>query len=156
MASRSLPTGARLVAAIALLFSCIAMVYVVTAWLPEERLENHEARLLWLFGLVGLLHGWYGLGRRASLEAGSGVFLGIRSAITVFLWIVFILGCWELFDDITERRLVGEDPVEGIFTLIGHMGEIMGLVADPTLIGIFLGTGIFCGVVTRAAARAWD
>lgn len=156
MASRSMPTGARLVASIAALFSCIAMVYVVIAYLPDQNLERRETPLLWLFGLVGILHGWYGLGKRAGAEAGTGIFLGVRSAVTVFIWLIFLLSLWQVIQDIIARRLVGSEPMVAIQELLNYAGEYLSLVANPALLGIFLGTGIFCGIVTRMAARRWD
>ncbi len=152
----SMPTGARLMAAICGLFACIAMVYVLMAYLPEERLDRNENQLVWLFGIVGVLYGWYVLGKKASEEQGFGIFLGIRAAIGVTIWILFLLSLWHVIESIIDRDLVGARPIEAIWQLLERAMELGFLIMNPTLIGIFLGTGIVCGVMARRAAKIWD
>ncbi|QHQ35454.1 TrgA family protein [Algicella marina] len=152
-----MPTAARLVAAICVSFSLLIMVYVVTAYLPEERLERYETRLLWVFGIYGLYHGWYGLGKKATVETGSGVFLGLRSAITVTVAILFMCAISKVIDDILDSKLAGANPMEAIKNMFAAFGEYFFLLlAQPKLLIIFAITGIICGVLARNAAKRWD
>ncbi|MEO0387638.1 MAG: TrgA family protein [Pseudomonadota bacterium] len=156
MAKRPMPTGARLVAAVTVLFSCLAMVYVLFAFKPDLGLERREQGLLWLFGTVGLLQGWYGLGRLASEGKGLGIMIGMRATISVGLWLVVLIALEYVVRIILRGRLVGEEFTAFFFELFERIGVILQNIADPTLIAIFFGTGIFCGIVSRSAARIWD
>ncbi len=152
-----MPTAARLVAAITVSFALLAMVYVVIAYLPEERLERYETRFLWVFGIYGAIHGWWGLGVRANKEKGSGIFLGIRSAITVTIAILFMCAIAKVVDDILDAKLAGARPMQAIIDMFQAFGEFaFVLMTQPMLFVIFGATGILCGVLTRNAAKRWD
>ncbi|MEO0912755.1 MAG: TrgA family protein [Pseudomonadota bacterium] len=153
-----MPTTARLVAAISVSFSLLAMVYVVIAFFPEERLQRFETRFLWTFGIFGAIHGWWGLGKKAARpEEGFGIFLGMRSTITVTLWIVFMCAVAKVIDDILDAKLAGARPMRAIIDMFQAGAEYLGLLATrPDFIGIIFGVGIFCGMLTRHAAKNWD
>lgn len=152
-----MPTASRLVAAICVSFSLLAMVYVIINYFPEERYERFETRLLWTFGLFGVFHGWWGLGPKALKEEGSGFLLGLRSAISCTVSLVFICAIADVIDQIIDSRLAGARPMQAIVNMFQSAMEIFGLLlTQPKVIFIFAVMGIVCGVLTRRAAKRWD
>lgn len=150
-----MPTAARVVAALTLGAVSALMVFVLIAAYPEEPWANNRSELVRLFGVVGLLVGWFSLGRRVAREGGTGIALGIRAALTVAAWCVFLLAANFLWRQILRGQLAGDEPIEALIVLGSKAVEYIAFLVHPRVIAFGLGLGILVGILVRRTQRVW-
>lgn len=150
-----MPTAARVVAGIALGFASVIMVFVLISFYPDERWDREQTDLVRLFFAVGALVGWYSLGKRVAVEEGSGIYLGLRAAITVTVWLLFLLSVNFVISRIIDNKLRGADPMQAIFEMFEKAAEYAYFLLDLRLIAIIAFAGITVGVLTKNTQKRW-
>lgn len=152
----TLPTAARLVAAIALGLVSGAMVYLLIHFYPDENFQRDRGNLQLVFGGVGALVGWYSLGKRIATDGGTGIFLGLRAAVTVIVWLLFILAINHVIGQIVRDRFAGAEPMEAIWLMMQKAAEYSLYLLNLKFIGIIAFAGITVGVLTRNTHHKWN
>lgn len=155
MAALTMPTAARLVAAISLGLVTAGMALVFIAYYPEEPWARNPTRLLQTFGVIGALVGWYSLGRRVALEETTGIGLGIRAALTTAFWILAFVSIWKVIQQIIDEKFQGARPMEAVLDIFRWAGEYVVFALNIQIVGIALFLGICVGVLTRNAHHKW-
>jgi len=150
-----MPTAARMVAAFALCAASLLMVLFINGYYPEEEFWRDWPEMFYLFGAVGFLVGWKSTGRRVAEEGGTGIGLGLRAAITVALWVIFLLSVNNLWSQISKAKLKGEDPKQAVYTMAEAALEYSTYMANPKLILIAAFMGVTVGVLVRNTHHRW-
>lgn len=153
---RSMPTAARMIAALCLGFGAMAMVPVLFHYYPDEPWNDDRTGMFRLFGAMGLLVGWYSLGKKVETEEGTGIFLGLRAAIEVAFWTILIMAINGLWGEIIADRLVGAEPAEAFFDLTTRIGNYLVFGMHPRVLLIWAGIGITVGLLTKAVSKVWN
>lgn len=155
MANRSMPTAARLVAAISLAIASAAMVIVLAMYYPDAKLDRYMPNIFFVFGGLGALVGWYSLGKRVEAEQGIGIGLGIRAALTTMAWIILALGISFVIMEILDNKFRGLDPMDAIGALVKQWVILSAYLFHAKVFGIAIGMGIISGLLTRNAYEKW-
>ncbi|MSU90523.1 TrgA family protein [Rhodobacteraceae bacterium 2CG4] len=150
-----MPTAARMVAALALCAVSLLMVLVLNRFYPEEEFWRDWPEMFYLFGAVGFLVGWKSTGRRIAEEGGTGIGLGLRAAVTVAAWILFILSANHLWQQIGKARLRGEDPKQAVYLMAEKFMEYGTFMLNLKLVLIAAFMGITVGVLVRNTHHRW-
>ena len=155
MAGTSMPTAARLVAAIALGCGSALMVFFLIQFYPDERFDREQSPLLRTFFAVGALVGWFSLGKRAATDEGTGVFLGLRAGITVTVALVFLLSIHHVIQRILDNKLAGARPMEAIWAVFSQAFEYGVFLLHPKFLGIGAFVAVTIGVLVKNTHRRW-
>ncbi len=148
-----MPTAARLIAAFALAAACVAMYPILLIQYPEERFDLNQEILLGLFAGVGLMVGWFSLGKRISYKLGSGIPLGMRAAVTCAVWIAGLVGLLQVLDRMGRHSY--QEPMQAVLDLVGTAWSYFGFLLDWKVAGAALFLGITAGMLTENANRRW-
>ncbi len=151
----NMPTAARLVAALALGIVSAAFVYVLIAFYPEERFERDQIGLHIVFGGVGALVGWLSLGKRIKSDGGTGIFLGLRAALVVIIWIIFVLSVNFVIQEIIKDKFTGAEPMAAIFQMFAKGAEYFTFLLNGRLVAMIAFAGVTVGVLTRNTHHKW-
>jgi hypothetical protein len=149
-----MPTAARLVAALALGLACPLMYFVFNAQYPDLRLDLLRNLLMGMLGAVGFLVGWFSLGRRVTGKLGSGFVLGMRAAVTITVWALFLCALYYVLDRIAIHAY--REPMEAILALFDKMTEYALYLLNWRIAGLALLIGVTCGTLSENAARRWN
>lgn len=149
----TMPTAARLVAAVCLGAGAFIFVPVLIGIYPEEPFHYHESGLTKLFLAIAVFVGWYGLGRKVNTGRGSGIGLGFRASLTMFAWALSILSIWYGIGKM--RKHAYYEPVPAVLDMFEQLSEYAFFMLNGTLIGLLLGIGIVSGVLADSAAKRW-
>ena len=145
-----MPTAPKLVAA--LLFAAIA-------WLAAEACKPQlpEGMAVGLFAPiaagVGLLSGWRVMGRLVGQGVWPSAGHGLRTSLTMLVWVLLIFGIREMYIGTTHMRYAGPiEAIVGIFTLAGKYALY---TTAPAVAGVLVVGGMLAGALTELAARRW-
>ena len=145
-----MPSAANLFAAIIL--SVVALM--VSSFIPPLLPEGTDMGNFFLvnFGL-GLLVGWFSVGRRTGRGWIAGINAGITGAVLLVLWGLFVQAANEM------TRLAMRNRYDNAFEALTAIFEIMvewGLLmmTAPILITLAIG-GVVTGLVAESAAQRW-
>jgi len=150
-----MPTAARLVAAISLGLVSAGMALVFIGYYPEEPWARNPTRLLQTFGVIGVLVGWYSLGKRVALEESTGIGLGIRATLTTAAWILLVVSIWKVILRIVDDKFQGARPMEAVLAVFGWGSEYLVFALNLQIIGIAFFLGICVGILTRNTHHRW-
>ncbi|PVA11002.1 tellurium resistance protein [Pelagivirga sediminicola] len=148
--TRTLPTAARLVAAIAL---------GALGWLASEMvrpLMPPQTAFGW-FNYVnlalGVLCGWFVIGSRAGRGYGEALANGLTGVLALIIWGFFV----QSFNLMLKQSMEGkfDGPVEAIVGIFNNAIDYAQYLIDPALIGTLLVGGMICGLLAEMAARRW-
>ncbi|MCZ4354033.1 TrgA family protein [Roseovarius aestuarii] len=148
--TRTMPTAARLVAALtlgALGWFCSDLVrplmppHTAFGWFNYVNLA------------LGLLCGWFVMGSRAGRGYVEGFANGLTGVLALVFWAFFAQSFNLMLKQALDKDFKGPfEAIVGIFKNALDYGQYLG---DVTLIGSLLGGGIVCGLITEFAARRW-
>jgi len=143
-----MPTAGKLVSALGLAALAWYATVIVKAIWPVEQDFGHFTLFT---ALVGLVMGWWVMGRRL----GRGYLQGIGAAWTalfvVVFWTVLILAFYEMIDRSLNLRYSGPfEAAQGMFDIaLSYVTNVLYL----PLIGLLLGGAAVLGLVAEFIAR---
>lgn len=145
-----MPTAAKIVGAISFaIFGYFAALAVIPV-LPEG---TQIGRMREISAFIGLLNGWFVMGRLTGKGYRSGIGSGIRTAITVVIWALIVFAIYEMVLRSTKLRYDG--PMEAVTAAFGLMLEYGKLLLTKEIIGTILIVGGICGAITEWAGKRW-
>ncbi len=146
-----MPTAAKIVAAICFAFFGAIAATAVKPVLPEG------IQLGYFFEVsaaIGLLNGWFLMGRLAGHGYRDAMGSGVRTAITIVIWALLVFSISEMITRSMQLRYDG--PMEAVTAAFGIMLDYGRLLLDPAVLGTFLVGGLIGGAVTEWARKRWD
>jgi len=147
-----MPTAARLFAALA---------YAAVAFLASEQFKvvlpegMDTGYLSEVNAVIGLLTGWFVMGRLAGGGYVRAVGRGLRTTAVMAFYVILAHSLREMYRLSMHMRYEGPmDAVIGIFDNGMHYGEL--IVTSPGVMGILLVGGVLAAWLTEWAARRWE
>ncbi|NPD20793.1 TrgA family protein [Alterinioella nitratireducens] len=147
-----MPTAAKLVGAIlfAIIGYAAGVAYVAT--LPEGQTA---AMLAPTVAGIGLVQGWFSMGRNASGNMIMDLGTGLRVSVQIVFFAVVIFGLLEMFDRSTRLRYDG--PGEATIAAMELFLEYgLSVAFATTCLTILALGGMAAGIVTGRVARRWS
>ena len=145
-----MPTAAKIVGAISFaIFGYFAALAVIPV-LPEG---TQIGRMREISAFIGLLNGWFVMGRLTGKGYRAGIGSGIRTAITVVIWALIVFAIYEMVLRSTKLRYDG--PMEAVTAAFGLMLEYGKLLLTKEIIATILIVGGICGAITEWAGKRW-
>lgn len=150
-ATRSMPTAARLVAALSL---------GLLGWIGSEMVRPlmppHTAFgwFNYVNGGLGLLCGWFVIGSRAGRGYAEALEGGLTGVLALVIWAFFAQGFNLMLKQSLERKYDG--PIEALTGIFANVLDYAQYLIDPALIGTLLAGGMACGLLAEIAARRWS
>ena len=149
-ATRTLPTAARLVAALSL---------AALGWFASDLVRPlmPPATAFGWFNYVnagiGLLCGWIVIGSRAGRGMMDALTNGLTGVLALIFWAFFVQSLNLMLKQSMEGRYDG--PFEAVIGIFNNAVDYARYLIDPALIGALLIGGMLCGVLAEAASRRW-
>ena len=147
-----MPTAARLFAALA---------YATVAFLASEQFKVllpeglDTGYLSEVNAVIGLLTGWFVMGRLAGGGYARAVGRGLRTTAVMAFYVILAHSLREMYRLSMHMRYEGPmDAVIGIFDNGMHYGQM--IVTSPGVMGILLVGGVLAAWLTEWAARRWE
>lgn len=145
-----MPTAARLVAAI--LFAIVAL-FAAEAYKPELPEGMAVGALTPVAVLVGLGCGWMVMGRLVGHGMVTSAGQGLRTSLTIVLWVLGIFCIREML--IKSTRLQYDGPLEAIVGIFQLMMEYAGTALTVPVVGVLVVGGMLAGMVAEFAHSRW-
>ncbi len=147
-----MPTAAKLVSAIYMAIASVVVIMVVVSVYPD--IEREQNRMAITAGIVGLLVGWRGLGKRIKFEERTAVSLGIRSGGSAYLWVLFLFGLNEMIQGILRNRYF--EPIDAVLTIPAEMMEIGQLSLRLPIVAAILVLSAVGGIIAKRTGNRWS
>ncbi len=150
-ATRTLPTAARLVAALSLGALGWFASDLVRPLMPEGTAFGW---FNYVNAILGLLCGWLVIGSRAGRGMTEALANGLTGVLAMIIWGFFLQSFNLMLKQSMENRFDG--PIEAIVGIFSNALDYAQYLIDPMLIGVLLIGGMICGVLAEAASRRWS
>ncbi len=149
--TRSMPTAARLVAAITL-----GALGWIASDMVRPLMPPHTAFgwFNWVNLGLGLLCGWFVIGSRAGRGFADALANGLTGVLALIIWAFFVQSFNLMLKQSLEKKFDG--PVEAIVGIFGNALDYAHFLIDPALVGTLLVGGMICGLLAEMAARRWS
>ena len=145
-----MPTASKIVGAICFaIFGYLAAVSVIPV-LPEG---TKIGRMREVSAFIGLLNGWFIMGRLTGSGFRAGIGSGMRTAITIVIWALIVFAIYEMVLRSTKLRYDG--PMEAVTAAFGLMLDYGRMMLTKEIIGTVLVVGGIAGAITEWAGRRW-
>ncbi len=148
--TRTLPTAARLVAAISL---------GVLGWIGSDMvrpLMPPQTAFGWfnyVNAVLGILCGWYLVGSRAGRGYAEALANGLTGVLALIICGFFAQSFNLMLKQALEKKYDG--PVDAIVGIFDNALDYALYLIDPMLIGSLLVGGMICGLLAEIASRRW-
>ncbi|HCZ00475.1 MAG: tellurium resistance protein [Rhodobacterales bacterium RIFCSPHIGHO2_02_FULL_62_130] len=146
-----MPTAAKLVAAV--MFAAVGFL-AAQAYVPSLPEGTQIGFLREICAGLGLVIGWFVMGRLVGKGYVEAVGFGIRTSVTVLFWAVLGFSIYEMI--LRSTKMMYDGPMEallGVFDLVIYYGKMMG---SPEFIGTLLIGGVLGGIAAEWAGRRWS
>ncbi len=146
-----MPTAAKLVAAV--MFAAVGFL-AAQAYVPSLPEGTQIGFLREICAGLGLVIGWFVMGRLVGKGYVEAVGFGIRTSVTVLFWAVLGFSIYEVI--LRSTKMMYDGPMEallGVFDLVIYYGKMMG---SPEFIGTLLIGGVLGGIAAEWAGRRWS
>jgi len=147
-----LPTAAKLVASIMLAISGIIVVIVVVNVYPDSARRSVGMTTAAVF--MGLFVGWRGLGRQITEEEGSGVMLGLKAGISMFIWVLFLYALEDMIAGIKDNLYY--QPMTALLVIPAGMIKYGQMALNVPIIGTMVVLSAIVGKMTKTADARWS
>ncbi len=145
-----MPTAARLMGAVCLAFVAYVISYMVMPLMPES---TDFGNFVPLNIILGLLAGWFVMGRRAGRGTTAAINNGLAGVFVLMLWGIAVQSCVEMF------RLAMRNRYDGAFEALAAIFEIgaeYAVIIATVPIGIaLLISAVVSGLLTEFAGNRW-
>jgi len=146
-----MPTGARLMAAISLAVLAFILSGMVVPLMPES---TDFGYFLPLNIVLGLLVGWFVMGRRAGRGITAAINNGLAGVFVLVLWAIFLQAANEMVRRAMRNRY--DDPFEAIVAIF-QIGAEFGLMIATVPMAVALVVGaVISGLLTEFAYNRWS
>lgn len=145
-----MPTAAKIVGAVCFAIFGYFLAVAVIPVLPEG---TQIGRMREITAFIGLLNGWFVMGRLTGLGYRAGIGSGIRTAITIVIWALIVFSIYEMVVRSTKLRYDG--PMEAVTAAFGLMLDYGKLLLTKEIIGTILIGGGIGGAISEWAGRRW-
>jgi hypothetical protein len=146
-----MPTAAKLVAAV--MFAAVGFL-AAQAYVPSLPEGTQIGFLREICAMLGLVIGWFVMGRLVGKGYVEAVGFGIRTSVTLLFWAVLGFSIYEMI--LRSTKMMYDGPMEallGVFDLVIYYGKMMG---SPEFIGTLLIGGVLGGIAAEWAGRRWS
>lgn len=146
-----MPTAAKLFAAV--MFAAVGFL-AAQAYVPSLPEGTQIGFLREICAMLGLVIGWFVMGRLVGKGYVEAVGFGIRTSVTVLFWAVLGFSIYEMI--LRSTKMMYDGPMEallGVFDLVIYYGKMMG---SPEFIGTLLIGGVLGGIAAEWAGRRWS
>lgn len=146
-----MPTAAKLVAAV--MFAAVGFL-AAQAYVPSLPEGTQIGFLREICAVLGLVIGWFVMGRLVGKGYVEAVGFGIRTSVTLLFWAVLGFSIYEMI--LRSTKMMYDGPMEallGVFDLVIYYGKMMG---SPEFIGTLLIGGVLGGIAAEWAGRRWS
>jgi hypothetical protein len=146
-----MPTAAKLVAAV--MFAAVGFL-AAQAYVPSLPEGTQIGFLREICAGLGLVIGWFVMGRLVGKGYVEAVGFGIRTSVTLMFWAVLGFSIYEMI--LRSTKMMYDGPMEallGVFDLVIYYGKMMG---SPEFIGTLLIGGVLGGIAAEWAGRRWS
>lgn len=145
-----MPTAARLVAALA--FMAVAF-FAAETFKPGMPPETQWGVFSYVCAGIGLLCGWFVMGRLAGRKLPGAMSAGLRTSATIVFFAMILFSVYEMLLRALRKRYDGVmAAIEGIFDLMLIYGN--ALLAPEPLIVLVAG-GALAGLLSEWSSRQW-
>lgn len=146
-----MPTAAKLIAAVAfgVLGVLLALVYI--PGLPEG------SQIGWLretSAVIGLLCGWFVMGRLTGRRYAESMSTGVRTSVTVVFWVLLVFSIYVMVQRST--KMLYDGPMEAVLAVFDLMLGYGRLMLNTEFISTILVGGLIGGAVSEYAGRRWS
>ena len=146
-----MPTGARLMAAISLAVLAFILSGMVVPLMPES---TDFGYFLPLNIVLGLLVGWFVMGRRAGRGITAAINNGLAGVVVLMLWAIFLQAANEMVRLALRNRY--DDPFEAIVAVFQIGAEFGVMIATvPMAMALVVGA-VISGLLTEFAYNRWS
>jgi len=147
-----MPTAAKLVAAIAFGFVAFLAAHLYALSVPNGR---PVGVLREVSAVVGVLCGWFVMGPFAHRARGSveAMGTGIRTSLTIVVWVVLIFACADMLDRAVKGRY--DTPLDALLGVFEQALVLLPNLAKPDVLGVLLLGGLFAGALAQWAGKRW-
>ncbi|MGC9370810.1 MAG: TrgA family protein [Paracoccaceae bacterium] len=147
-----MPTAARLFAAIAYAALAFVASEQFKPLLPEGLDTGYLSQVN---AVIGLLTGWFVMGRLAGDGYGHAVLHGFRSTVALVFYVVLLHSVLEMFR--LSFRMRYDDPLEAVAGIFEEAMEYGRMIAtSPEVMAILLLGGVLAAWLAEFAARRWN
>ena len=147
-----MPTAAKLVASIMLAISGFIVVIVVVNVYPDAARRSVGLTSAAVF--MGLFTGWRGLGKRISEDEGSGIVSGLRSGISMFVWVIFLYALEDMIAGIKDNLYY--QPMTALLVIPAGMIKYGQMALNVPIMGTMLVLATIAGKMTKTADTRWS
>lgn len=147
-----MPTAAKLVASILLAISGIIVVTVVVNVYPD--IARRSVGLTSAAVLTGLFVGWRGLGRKITNDDGSGVIIGLKAGLSMFLWVLFLYALEDMIAGIIDHAYY--QPMTAVLVIPARMIVYGRMALNVPIMGTMVVLAVIVGMMTKNAAKRWS
>ncbi len=151
MSVKSMPTAAKLTAA--MIFAAVALasaqLYIPT--LPEGSSVKYFREVS---TLIGLAMGWMIMGKMAGRGYIGAIGSGVRTSITILFWVLLVFGFVTMIRK--SMRMMYDGPTEAVLAVFKEMLGYGTLLAAPaTPVALALG-GVIGGLIVEWVSHRWS
>lgn len=156
-----MPTAARFVAAIYLAIAGVIVVLVTIKVYPG--LERDFLGLAIPVGILGFCMGWWGIGRKIGArnnktdvgKSVSGLALGLRAGISMFIWSMLMFGFWYMVQGIIAHAYY--QPLSAILSMLNtSLAYGKALATSMPIMVTIIVLSLLGGRITKNAWLKWD
>jgi hypothetical protein len=147
-----MPTAAKLVASIMLAISGFIVVIVVVNVYPDAARRSVGLTSAAVF--MGLFTGWRGLGKRISEDEGSGIVSGLRSGISMFVWVIFLYALEDMIAGIKDNLYY--QPMTALLVIPAGMIKYGQMALNVPIMGTMVVLATIAGKITKTADTRWS
>ena len=147
-----MPTAARLVAVISLSLATAYIMFLAIQTYPE--LERDFVRMVVAGVIVSTIVGWRGLGRRVGEGYRSAFGYGLRAAVSIIFWTLFIFAGDFMIAGMMKHAYY--QPMAAVLQIPLRMIQFGRYILTPELVGTIVVSALFCSALTEAVKRKWD
>lgn len=145
-----MPTAARLVAALVLGATAVAVSEMIKPLMPEGM---DFGWFTWVNAVLGVLCGWVVIGRRAGAGLGAATGYGLTGMGALVFWAILLQAGYEMLRLSLRRRYDG--PVEALEDMVAIALEHAQLLLTPHLAAALVAGGVLAGLAAEIANRHW-
>lgn len=145
-----MPTAAKLVAAFAFAAVAFFAAEMFKVAMPEG---NAFGRFSYICAGLGVLCGWFVMGKLAGGGYRAAMGYGVRTSVTITFWALLLFSGYEMIIRSTKLRYDG--PMEALTAVVDLMLERGRWMATPEVLGTLFVGGILAGLLVEWAGKQW-
>lgn len=145
-----MPTAARLVAAICLMFVAYFLSMLVIPLMPESTDFGYFVPVNLV---LGLCIGWIVMGKRAGRGTTAAINNGLTGVFVLFLWGIGVQAINEMVRRAMRNRYDG--PFEAIVAVFQIGAEWAYMIATASMGATALVGAVISGLLTESASKRW-